>query len=80
MCLAKKGEDNFINTGIDNWMKAHERFSEHSQLNVHKQPVFKEDQLKRDRASSVVCKEAKLDQKLHRKMQFILLSSLKYFI
>ena len=53
LCLAKKGEDNFINTGFDDWKKAHERFSQHSRCNVHKEAVFKIDQLKRDSVHSL---------------------------
>ena len=45
LCLAKKGEDNFINTGFDNWKKARARFTQHSRCNVHKEAILKIDQL-----------------------------------
>ena len=46
LCLAKNGEDNFINTGFDNGKKPIERFSQPSQCNVYKEAVLKIDQLK----------------------------------
>ena len=41
LCLAKKGDDAFVNTGYDNWKKAHEKFAQHAQSGPHKEAVLK---------------------------------------
>lgn len=78
LCLAKKGEDSFIDTGFDNWKKAHERFSQHTQSSLHREAVFKVEQLKHDSVHALLCKQAMSDQKLHREMLLNQLSSLRY--
>lgn len=54
--LAKKGEDSFIDTGFNNWKKAHERFSLHAQSGLHKEALFKVEQLKHDSVHTMLCK------------------------
>ena len=78
--LATKGEDNFIDTGFDNWKKAHERFSVHAQSGHHKEAVFKAEQLKHDSVDAHLCRQAMVDQKLHRQMLLTHLSTLRYLL
>ena len=78
--LATKGEDNFIDTGFDIWKKAHERFSVHAQSGHHKEAVFKAEQLKHDSVDALLCRQAMVDQKLHRQMLLTQLSTLRYLL
>ena len=80
LSLAKKGEDSFIDTGFDNWKKAHERFSQRAQSNLHKEAVFKTEQLKHDSVHTLLCKHALSDQKLHHDMLLKQLSTLRYLL
>lgn len=78
--LARKGEENFIEAGFDNWKKAHERFSQHAKSSLHKEAVFKIEQLKHDSVHALLCKQAASDQKIHREMLLIQLSTLQYLL
>ena len=79
LCLAKK-EDTFIDTGFDNWKKAHERFAQHTQSSLHKEAIFKIEQLKHDSVHTLLCRHAIADQKLHREMLLNQLSTLRYLL
>ena len=39
--LSKKGEDAFVTTGFDHWKKAHQKFTQHSQSDLHKESILK---------------------------------------
>ena len=60
--------------------KAHERFSVHAQSGHHKEAVFKAEQLKHDSVDALLCRQAMVDQKLHRQMLLTQLSTLRYLL
>ena len=64
LCLGKKG-DAFISNGFDNWKKAHERFTQHTQSDLHKESILKVELLKQDSVSTLLNKQAMAEQKQH---------------
>jgi len=80
LCLAKKGDDAFVNTGYDNWKKAHEKFAQHAQSGPHKEAVLKIELIQQESVAALLSKQAMADQKLHREMLLKQLSSLKYLL
>ena len=80
LCLAKKGDDAFVNTGYDNWKKAHETFTQHAQSGPHKEAVLKIELVQQESVAALLSKQAMADQKLHREMLLKQLSSLKYLL
>jgi len=78
--LAKKGDDAFVNTGYDNWKKAHEKFAQHAQSGPHKEAVLKIELIQQESVAALLSKQAMADQKLHREMLLKQLSSLKYLL
>ena len=78
--LSKKAEDAFITTGFDNRKKAHEKFTQHSQSDIHKESVLKIELLKQESVASLLNKQAMAEQKIRRDMLLKQLSSLKYLL
>ena len=78
LCLGKK-EDAFISNGFDNWKKAHERFTQHTQSDLHKESILKVELLKQDSVSTLN-KQAMVEQKQHRDQLLRQLSSLRFLL
>ena len=79
LCLGKKG-DAFISNGFDNWKKAHERFTQHTQSDLHKESILKVELLKQDHVSTLLNKQAMAEQKQHRDQLLRQLSSLRFIL
>ena len=78
--LAKKGEDAFIDIGFDNWKKAHEKFVQHLQSDLHKEAVLKIELSQQEDVYSLLNSQAMADQKVRQQMLLMQLSSLKYLL
>ena len=59
----------FVNTGFNNWKKAHERFKLHSKSNCHRESVIKISQIKSaPDIGAQLDKQLKENQQLHCRM------------
>ena len=79
MCLGKKG-DAFISNGFDNWKKAHKKFTQHTQSDLHKESILKVELLKQDSVSTLLNKQAMAEQKQHQDQLLRQLSSLRFLL
>ena len=57
LSLAKK-EDAFVASGFDNWKKAHQKFTQHAQSDLHKESILKVELLKQDSVSTLLNRQA----------------------
>ena len=77
--MAKK-EDAFVNSGFNNWKKAHQKFTQHSHSDLHKESLLKVELLKQESVSSLLNKQVMETQTQHRNELLKQLSSLKYLL
>ena len=79
--MASKKEDAFVTSGFDNWKKAHQRFIKMSNHNyLHKESILKVGLLKQDSMSTLLNKQAIIEQKQHRDQLLKQLSSLRFLL
>ena len=60
-----KTEEAFVTTGFDNWKKAHQRFNQHIQSDLHKESILKSELLKHDSVSTLLTIQAMAEQEQH---------------
>ena len=75
-----KNENAFVTSGFDNWKKAHERFTQHAQSDLHKESILKVELLKQDSVRALLDKQAMAEQKQHRDQLLKQLSSLRFLL
>ncbi len=73
-------KDAFVDTGFDNWKKAHERFSKHAQSDLHREAVLKIELSKQESVDTLMSNQVMAEQIEHRQMLLKQLSSLKYLL
>ena len=80
LCFAKKGDDAFVSNGFNNWKKALERFSQHSQSDLHKESILKIQLINQKGVDTLNNEQIMVSQRNHRQMLIKQLSSLKFLL
>ena len=79
LVLCKKHTSPFVDEGFSNWRKAIQRFSEHEKSEMHKESTVKLSAMNSSiNIASQLNSQLESDQKFHREMFLIVLSSVRY--